>query len=182
LLGPIDLLPQELGLVIKEFGQGDEVGNYMVQKVFLVAASFQVSHAGLPDWGSDGWGKVPHRCGDEVFLVDPTQVAKGFSEGQGVGVSVSKPCGGHPPRLVVGVAVASGNGEDHPTAKSAELLVLSAIVPWALSDTEALQGVDKEASKTRLLLAHALGPSIFSHLKTRVEFEQVVQRVGTKDR
>jgi hypothetical protein len=25
------LLPQELGLVIKEFVQGDEVGNYVVQ-------------------------------------------------------------------------------------------------------------------------------------------------------
>jgi hypothetical protein len=100
-----------------------------------------------------------------VFLVDPTQVAKGFSEGQGVGVSVSKPCGSHAPWLDAGVAVASGCGEDHSTAKSVELLVLSAIVPWALSDTEALQGVDKEASKTRLLLAHALGPSIFRHLK-----------------
>jgi hypothetical protein len=49
LLGLTDLLPQELGLVIKEFVQGDEVGNYMLQKVFLVAAPFQVSHAGLPD-------------------------------------------------------------------------------------------------------------------------------------
>jgi hypothetical protein len=38
LLGPTDLLPQELGLVIKEFVQGDEVGNYVLQQVFLVAA------------------------------------------------------------------------------------------------------------------------------------------------
>jgi hypothetical protein len=45
--------------------------------------------------------KVPHWCGDEVFLVDPAQVAEGFSEGQGVGVSVSKPCGGHAPRLML---------------------------------------------------------------------------------
>jgi hypothetical protein len=132
------LLPQELGLVIKEFVQGDEVGNYVVQQVFLVAASFQVSHAGLPDWGSDGGRKIPHWCGDEVLLVDPTQVAKGFSEGQGVGVSVSKSCGGHVPWLDVGVAVASGDGKDHPTTKSAEFLVLSAVVPRALSDTEAL--------------------------------------------
>jgi hypothetical protein len=109
-------------------------------------------------------GEIPHRCGDEVFLVDLTQVAESFSEGQGVGVSVLKPCGGHPPWLDVGVAVASGDGEDHSTAKSAELLVLSVVVPWALRDTEALQGVDKEASKTRLLLAHALGSSIFHHL------------------
>jgi hypothetical protein len=48
-LDPTDLLPQELGLVIKEFVQGDKVGNYMVQQVFLVAAPFQVSHAGLPN-------------------------------------------------------------------------------------------------------------------------------------
>jgi hypothetical protein len=108
-----------------------------------------------------------------VFLVDPTQVAEGFSEGQGVGISMSKPCGGHAPWLDVGVAVASGDGEDHPTAKSAELLVLSVVIPRALSDTEALQGVDQEASKTRLLLAHALGPSIFRHLKTRVELNQL---------
>jgi hypothetical protein len=145
----------------------------MVQKVFLVAATFQVSHAGLPDWGSDGGGKIPHRCGDEVFLVDPTQVVEGFSEGQGVGVSVSKPCGGHVPWLNVGVAVASGDGEDHPTAKSAKLLILSAVVPWALSDTKALQRVDNETGKTRLLVAYALGPSIFSHLKTRVELNKL---------
>jgi hypothetical protein len=88
LLGLTDFLPQELGLVIEEFVQGDEVGNYVVQQVFLVAASFQVSHAGLPDWGPDGGRKIPHRCGDEVFLIDPTQAAKGFSEGQRVGVSV----------------------------------------------------------------------------------------------
>jgi hypothetical protein len=150
------LLLQELGLVIEELIQGDKVGNYVVQQVFLVAASLQVSHAGLPNWGSDGGRKIPNRCGDEVFLVDPAQVAEGFSEGQGVGVLVSKPCGGHAPRLDVGVAVASSDGEDHPTAKSAELLVLSAVVPRAVSDTEALQGVDKKASKTRLLLAHAL--------------------------
>jgi hypothetical protein len=86
---------------------------------------------------------------------------------------VSKPYRGHVPRLDVGVAVASGDGEDHSTAKSAELLVLSAVVPWVLSDIEALQGVDKEASKTRLLLAHALGPSILSHLKTRVRLNKL---------
>jgi hypothetical protein len=79
LLGPTDLLPQELGLVIEEFVQGHEVGNYVVQQVFLVAASFQVSHAGLPNWGSDGGRKIPHRCRDEVFLVDLAQVAEGFS-------------------------------------------------------------------------------------------------------
>jgi hypothetical protein len=49
LLGPTDLLPQVLGLIIEELIQGDRVGNYMVQQVFLVAASLQVSHAGLPN-------------------------------------------------------------------------------------------------------------------------------------
>jgi hypothetical protein len=57
--------------------------------------------------------------------------------------------------------------------KSAELLVLSSVIPRTLSDTEVLQGVDKEARKTRLLLAHALGPPIFSHLKARVELNQL---------
>jgi tryptophanase len=108
-----------------------------------------------------------------VFLVDPAHVAEGFSEGQRIGVSVSKPCGGHALWLDVGVAVASSDGEDHPTAKSAESIVLSAVVPRALSDTAALQGVDKKASKTRLLLAHALGPSIFCHLKTSVELNRL---------
>jgi hypothetical protein len=160
-------------LVIKEFVQGDEVGHYVVHQVFLVAASFQVSHAGLTDWGSDGGRKIPHRCGDEVFLVDLAQVAEGFSEGQRVGVSVSKPCGGHAPWLDVGVAVAFSDGEDNSTTKSVELLVLSVVVPRALSDTETLQGVDKKASKTRLLLAHTMGPSIFRHLKTRVELNRL---------
>jgi hypothetical protein len=66
LLGPTDLLPQKLGLVIKKFVQVDEVGNSVVQKVFLVVVPFQVSQAGLPDWGSDGGGKylisVGTRC------------------------------------------------------------------------------------------------------------------------
>jgi hypothetical protein len=78
------------------------------------------------------------------------------------------------------VAVASGDGEDHSTAKSAELFVLSAVVPWALSDAETLQGVDKKAGKTRLLLAHTLGPSIFCHLKTRVELNKWCKGVGYK--
>jgi hypothetical protein len=167
------------GLVIKELIQGDKVGDYVVLQVFLVAASFQVPHAGLPYWGSDGGREVPHWCGDEVFFVDLAQVAEGFSEGQRIGVWVSKSCGGHAPRLDVGVAVASSDGEDHPTAKGAELLVLSAVVPGALSDTEALQGVDEKASKTRLLLAHALGPSIFRDLKTKVELNRL--RWGTRD-
>jgi hypothetical protein len=123
--------------------------------------------------------EVPHWCGVEVFLVDSAQVAEGFPEGQRIGVSVSKPCGGYASRLDVGVAVASSDGEDHPTVKSAELLVLSVVVPRALSDTQALQGVDEKASKTRLLLAHALGPSIFRHLKSKVELNRLWW--GTRD-
>jgi hypothetical protein len=34
--------------------------------------------------------------------------------------------------------------------------------------------------KTRLLLAHALGPSIFSHLKRRVELNKLCKGVGYK--
>jgi hypothetical protein len=143
------LFPQVSGLVIKELIQGDKVGDYVLQQVFLMAALFQVSHAGLPNWGSDGGREVPHWCGDEVFFVDPAQVAEAFSEGQRIGIPVSKLCGGHAPRLDVGVAVASSDGEDHSTAKSAE-----------------------QASKTRLLLAYALGPSIFHHLKIKVELNR----------
>jgi hypothetical protein len=132
-----------------------------------------VDHVGLLDSSSDGGRVKPHWCGDEVVFVNLAQVSKSFSEGQGVGILVSKPCGGHAPRLDVGVVVASSDGEDHPIAKSVELLVLSTVVPWALSDIEALKGVDKKASKNRLLLAHPLGPSIFSHLKTRVELNKL---------
>jgi tryptophanase len=114
-----------------------------------------------------------------MFFVDSAQVAEGFSEGQRIGIPVSKPCGGHAPWLDVGVAIASSDGEDHSVAKSAELLVLSAVVPRALSDTEAFQGVDEKARKTRLLLAHALGPSIFRHLKTKVELNSLWW--GTRD-
>jgi hypothetical protein len=58
---------------------------------------------------------------------------------------------------------------NHPTAKSAEVFVLSAVVPWALSNTEELQGVDQKVGETRLFLANALGPTILGHLKTKVE-------------
>jgi hypothetical protein len=126
----------------------------------------------LPDSSSDGGRVKPHGCEDEVVFIDSTQVSNSFSKGQGVGSSMLKTCGSHAPRLDVRVAVASGDGEDHPTAKSVEMLVRSVVVPWALSDTEALQGVDKKAGKTRLLLSHALGPSIFSHLKTKVELNK----------
>jgi hypothetical protein len=39
----------------------------VVQQVFLVVASFQVSHAGLPDWGSDGGGNTSSGWGRGVL-------------------------------------------------------------------------------------------------------------------
>ena len=78
---------------------------------------------------------------------------------------MSESCGGHAPRLDVGIAAASGDGNDHSTAKSAEMLVLSAVVPRALGNTKALEGVDQKAGKTGLLMANALSPSFFGHLK-----------------
>jgi hypothetical protein len=156
-------------MLVEELVQGDEVGDHMVQKVFLMATPFQVPHAGLPDLRPDGRGKKPHRCGNEVFLEDPAQVAESLFYGQGIGIPMLKSCGSHSPRLDVGVAGASSDGKNHPTAKSAKVFVLSAVVPWVLSNTEALQGVDQKAGETRLFLANALGPTILSHLKTKVE-------------
>jgi hypothetical protein len=77
-------------------------------------------------------------CGNEVFLEDPAQVAESLSDGQGIGIPMLKSYGSHSPRLDVGVAGASGDGKNHPTVKGAEVFVLSAVVPWALSNTEAL--------------------------------------------
>jgi hypothetical protein len=156
-------------LLVEELVQGDKVGDHMVQKVFLMVAPFQVPHAGLPDLRPDGWGEKPHRFGNEVFLEDPAQVVESLSDGQRIGILMLKSCGSHSPRLDVGVAGASGYGKNHSTAKSAEVFVLSAVVPWALSNTEALQGVDQIAGETRLFLANALGPTILSHLKTKAE-------------
>jgi hypothetical protein len=156
-------------LLVEELIQGDEVGDHMVQKVFLMAAPFQVPHAGLPDLRPDDWTKKPHWCGNEVFLEDPAQVTESLSDGQGIGIPILKSCGSHSPRLDVGVAGASGDGENHPTAKSAEVFVLSVVVPWVLGNTEAFQGVDQKAGKTRFFLANALGPPILGHLKTKVE-------------
>jgi hypothetical protein len=156
-------------VLVEELVQGDEVGDHMVQKVFLMATPFQVPHAGLPDLCPDAWGKKPHRCGNEVFLEDPAQVAESLSDGQGIGIPMLKSYGSHSPRLDVRVAGASGDGKNHPTTKSAEVFVLSTVVPWALGDTKALQGVDQKVRETRLFLANALGPTILSHLKTKVE-------------
>jgi hypothetical protein len=45
------------------------------------------------------------------------------------------------------------------------VLVLSAVVPWALRNAKVFQGVDQEAGESRCSLAIALGPSFLSHLK-----------------
>jgi hypothetical protein len=169
LLGPVGLLPQESGLLVEELIQEDEVGDHIVQEVFLMAAPFQVPHAGLPDLRPDDRRKKPYWCGNEVFLEDPAQVAESLSDGQGIGILMLKYCGSHSPRLDVRVAGASGDGKNHPTAKSAKVFVLSAVVPWALSNTETLQGVDQKAGETWLFLANALDPTILGHLKTKVE-------------
>jgi hypothetical protein len=63
-----------------------------------------------------------------------------------------KSYGSHSPWLDVGVAGASSDGKNHLTVKSAEVFVLSAVVPWALSNTEALQGVDQKAGGNQALL------------------------------
>jgi hypothetical protein len=102
-----------------------------------------------------------------VLFEDPAQVTESFSDGQGIGILMLKSCGRHPPRFDVGVAGTSGDGENHPTATSTEVFVLPAVVPWAFGNTEALQGVDQKAGKTRFLMANALGPPILSHLKIR---------------
>ena len=65
------------------------------------------------------------------------QVTECLSDGQGIDVLVPKPCSGHSPWLDVGVAVTSGDDQDHPAAESAMMLVLSAVVPWAFRNAKA---------------------------------------------
>jgi hypothetical protein len=90
---------------------------------------------------------------------------KCFSDGQGVGVLVPKPCGSHSPWLDVGVVVAPDNDQDHPTVEGTMVFILSAVVPWAFRNAKAFQGVDQKVGKARCSLAIALGPSFLSHLK-----------------
>ena len=59
-----------------------------------------------------------------------------FPDGQGIGVLVPKPRGGHSPWLDVRVAVASGDDQDHPAAEGTMVLVLSTVVPWAFRNTK----------------------------------------------
>jgi hypothetical protein len=132
-----------------------------------VAASFQVSHACFPNRGSDGRREELRWRGGEVFFKNPAQITECFSDGQGVGILVSKSCGGRSPGLDVGVAVAPGDDQDHPAAEGTMVLVLSAVVPWALRNAKAFQGVDQKAGEARCSLAVALGPSFLSHLKQK---------------
>jgi hypothetical protein len=110
-------------------------------------------------------GKNFAGVGGEVFFKNPAQIMECFSDGQGVGVLVSKPYGSHSPWLDVGVAVAPGDDQDHPAAEGTMVLILSAVVPWAFCNAKAFQGVDQKARKARCCLAIALGPSFLSHLK-----------------
>ena len=70
-----------------------------------MAAPFQASHASFPNLGSDGRREEPYRSGGEVSFKNPTQITERFPDGQGIGVLVPKPHGGHTPWLDVGVAV-----------------------------------------------------------------------------
>ena len=79
-----------------------------------------------------------------------------------------KPCGSHSPWLDVGVAVTSGDDQDHPAAEVTMVLVLSAVVPWAFRNAKAFQGIKQEAGEVRCGLAKALGPSFLSHMKTKI--------------
>src|SRR6185312_1114555 len=107
-----------------------------------MAAPFQASHVSLPNWGSDGWRKEPHWCGGEVSFKNLAQITERLPDDQGIGVLVPKLCGGHSPWLDVGVAVTFGNDQDHPVAESIMVLVLPAVVPWALDNAKTLQGID----------------------------------------
>ena len=99
---------------------------------------------------------------------NPTQITERFPDGQGIGVLVPKPHDGHSSWLDVGVAVTSGDEQDHPAAEGTMVLVLPAVVPWAFRNTKALQGIDQKAGEVRCSLANALGPSFLSHLKRKI--------------
>ena len=65
----------------------------------------------------------------EVSLKNPTQITEHLPDDQGIGVLVPKPDASHSPWLDVGVAVTSGDGQDHPAAEGTMVLVLPAVVP-----------------------------------------------------
>ena len=103
-----------------------------------------------------------------MFLENPAQITERLPDDQGIGVLVPKSCGGHSPWLDVGVAVTFGDDQDYPAAKGTMVLVLPAVVPWALRDAKTLQGIDQKAREARCSLANALGPSFLGHLKTKI--------------
>ena len=82
-----------------------------------MAAQFQASHTSFPNWGSDDRREEPHWCGGAVSFKNSAQITECLSDGQGIGVLVPKPCGGHSPWLDVGVAMTSGDDQDHPAAE-----------------------------------------------------------------
>ena len=67
---------------------------------------------------------------------NPAQVTECLSDGQGIGVLVPKPYSGHSPWLNIGVAVTSGDDQDHPAVEGTMVLVLSAVVPWAFRNAK----------------------------------------------
>ena len=58
-------------------------------------------------------------------------------DGQGIGVLVPKPCGSHSLWLDVGVAVTSGDDQDHSAAEGTMVFVLSVVVPWVFRNAKA---------------------------------------------
>ena len=99
---------------------------------------------------------------------NPAQITECLPDGQGIGVLVPKPRGGHSPWLDVGVAVTFGDDQDHPAAEGTMVLVLSAVVTWVFRNAKAFQGIDQKAGEARCSLANALGLSFLSHLKTKI--------------
>ena len=103
-----------------------------------------------------------------MSLKNPTQITERLLDDQGIGVLVPKPRGGHSPWLDVGVAVTFGDDQDHPATEGSMVLVLPAVVPWAFRNAKALQGINQKAGEARCCLANVLGPSLLSHLKTKI--------------
>ena len=71
-----------------------------------------------------------------MFFENLAQVTECLSDGQGIGVLVPKSCSGHSPWLNVGVAVTSGDDQNHPAAEGTMVLVLSVVVPWAFRNAK----------------------------------------------
>ena len=72
-----------------------------------------------------------------MSLENLAQITEHFPDGQGIGVLVPKPHGGHTLWLDIGVAVTSGDDQDHHAAEGTMVLVLSIVVPWAFRNAKA---------------------------------------------